>query len=342
MIRRYREASARRAGRLSWRSVAATGLAAAALAGCSGRQSALDPAGREASELAFLFWAMAAGAAVIWLAVIGIAFYATRLRPEPHEEWVGRTLILAGGVAFPLIVLTGLLVPGLAMIPALRAPPGGPLRVEVSGEQWWWRVTYRRPDGSAVASANEVRLPRGQRVELVLTSPDVIHSFWVPSLAGKVDMIPGRTNRLAVEPTEVGMFRGVCAEFCGTSHALMAFETVVMEPADFDAWLAQEAAPAAVPSAGPAAEGARLFGSLGCGGCHAIRGTDARGVVGPDLTHVAGRLSLGAGILSNDHGGLMRWIAATDEVKPDVRMPAFGMLPSPELEALTAYLASLR
>jgi cytochrome c oxidase subunit 2 len=314
-----------------------------ALLGCSGAQSALDPAGREAGEVAHLFWIMLAGSVVLWLAVIGIALYATCFRPGPHEEWVGRTLIFGGGVALPLVVLTGLLVPGLAMIPALRVPGGGPLRIEVAGEQWWWRVAYHRPGREPVASANEIRLPAGQRIELVLTSPDVIHSFWIPSIAGKVDMIPGRVNRLAVEPTRTGTFRGVCAEFCGTSHALMAFVVVVMEPAAFDAWLEREAAPAAVPPPeGPAARGQALFGELGCGGCHAVRGTEAKGVIGPDLTHLASRESLAAGILANDHASRLRWIAATGEVKPEARMPAFGMVPTPELEALAAYLGSLR
>ena len=322
------------------------GLAACALTvvlgGCGGVQSALDPAGREAHDVAVLFWAMLAGSAVIWLGVVGAAVYATRIRPGPHEQRVGRALILGGGVALPLVVLTGLLVPGLAMIPALRAPAVDPLRIEVSGEQWWWRVAYLRPGMEPVESANEVRLPRGRRVELVLVSPDVIHSFWIPSLAGKIDMIPGRVNRMVLEPTRTGLFRGQCAEFCGTSHALMAFAVVVMEPDAFDAWLAHAAAPAAPPPPdGPVAAGAQLFADLGCGGCHAIRGTGARGVIGPDLTHVGGRETLGAGILPNDHGAFVRWIAATHEVKPDVRMPAFGMLPPSELDALAAYLESL-
>jgi cytochrome c oxidase subunit 2 len=309
--------------------------------GCSGDQSALDPAGREAEDVARLFWIMLAGAIVLWAAVVGVAVYAAHIRPRQHAEWVGRALILGGGVALPLVVLTGLLVPGLAMIPALRAP-GGPLRIEVAAEQWWWRIVYHQPGRGPVASANEIRLPRGQRIELELTSPDVIHSFWVPSLAGKVDAIPGRRTRLVLEPTRAGTFRGACAEFCGTSHALMAFVVVVMEPAEFDAWLEREATPAAPPPDGPAARGAELFQELGCGGCHTIRGTHAQGVIGPDLTHVAGRRRLGAGTLPNDHASRVRWIAATGEVKPEVRMPAFGMLPAAELEALASYLGSLR
>lgn len=311
------------------------------LAGCGGIQSALAPAGSEAEDVAFLFWVMVAGAAVLWLAVVGGAVYAVVVRPRPHDERVGRAVILGGGIALPLVVLTALLVPSLAMIPAFRAP-GGPLRIEVSGEQWWWRVAYLPPGRPPVPSANEIRLPRGQRVEIALSSPDVIHSFWIPSLAGKVDMIPGRTNRIVIEPTRTGSFRGQCAEFCGTSHALMAFTVEVMEPDAFAEWLRREAGPAAAPAGDDAAAGARLFTDLGCGGCHAVRGTAARGGIGPDLTHLASRGSLGAGILPNDHESLVRWIAATPEEKPDVHMPAFGMLPQAELDALATYLGGLR
>lgn len=313
-----------------------------AVGGCSGIQSALDPAGRETQAVAFLFWIMLAGAGLIWSAVVGIALYATRLRPKPHAPRVGRALILGGGVVLPLLVLTGLLVPGLAMIRTLRAPGDATLRITVAGEQWWWRVAYHLPDHAPIISANEIRLPVGQRVELGLTSGDVIHSLWIPALAGKLDMIPGRTNTLVVEPTRTGTFRGVCAEFCGTAHALMAFAVVVMEPAEFEGWLEREAAPAKRPTQEPAATGAALFTALGCGGCHTVRGTMATGSIGPDLTHLSSRRSLGAGVLANDAASLHRWIAATDEIKPEVRMPAYGMLPAPELAALTAYLESLR
>src|SRR5690606_10957177 len=142
------------------------------------------------------------------------------------------------------------------------------LRLAVSGEQWWWRVRYELPGGVAVISANEIRLPTGRRAELILDSPDVIHSFWVPPLGGKMDMIPGRTTRLVVEPERVGRFRGACAEFCGASHALMAFTVEVMAPADFDAWLAAEARPAAAPQSEAARRGAALFVDVGCGVCH--------------------------------------------------------------------------
>jgi cytochrome c oxidase subunit II len=192
-----------------------------------------------------------------------------------------------------------------------------------------------------VASANEVRLPRGQRVEIELSSPDVIHAFWIPSLGGKVDMIPGRVNRLVLEPTRAGSFRGVCAEFCGESHALMAFSVEVMEPAAFEQWLAEQAAGAVAPATPEAMRGQALFEQVGCGACHAVRGTAAEGTIGPDLTHLAGRATLAAGILPNDREALVRWITQAETIKPGSRMPSFGALPEGDVEAIAAYLEGL-
>jgi cytochrome c oxidase subunit II len=314
---------------------------ALALTACSGPQSALDPAGEGAARIADLFWIMAGGAALIWVLVIGVVVYATRIAPGPHSERVGDVLLLWGGLVVPTVVLGGLLTWGLAMMAELRAPADG-LRIAVSGEQWWWRVDYHMPGRDApVSSANEVRLPQGQRVEFELSSPDVIHAFWIPSIAGKVDMIPGRTTRLVVEPTRTGTFRGACAEFCGESHALMAFSVEVMEPAAFEQWLAQEAAGAKAPATAEAARGRELFGQVGCAACHAVRGTLAEGTIGPDLTHLAGRATLAAGILPNDRDALVRWITQTETIKPGSRMPSFGALPAEHVEAIAAYLEGL-
>ena len=315
------------------------------LAGCGGPQSALDPAGRSAERIADLFWWMTAGAGVIWLAVIGLAFYAIRVRPEAHSRRQANLLIIGGGAIIPTVVLTALLAYGLALMPDLLAPaPEGSLKIAVSGEQWWWRVRYLPPggNGGAVELANEIRLPVGERVEFHLESPDVIHSFWIPALGGKIDMIPGRTNRLTLEPTRTGVFRGACAEYCGTSHALMSFYVIVLEKADFAVWLEHQQEPAQPPQQPLAGRGQELFLANGCGACHTVRGTLADGVVGPDLTHVGSRLSLGAGILPNEPDAFLRWIAGTEDVKPGVHMPAFGMLPPEDLRALAVYLEGLQ
>lgn len=313
------------------------------IAGCGGPQSALVPAGRSAERIAEIFWWMTAVGVVIWIAVIALAIWAGRTPPEAHTRRRASLLIIGGGAILPTVVLAVLVVYGLAPIPALLAPaPDGSPRIAVSGEQWWWRVRYEPPGGEAVVLANEIRLPVGEPVEFRLESPDVIHSFWIPSLAGKIDMIPGRVTRLAVTPTKTGVFRGACAEYCGTSHALMSFYVVVEEKEAFDRWLANQRAPAAQPTGSVAARGQELFLANGCGACHAIRGTAAKGVIGPDLTHVGSRLSIGAGILPNNQDTLLRWTARTDHVKPGVLMPAFGMLPKEDLQALAVYMEGLK
>jgi len=325
-------------------------LCAAALAGCScsGAQSSLHPAGVEAATIAQLFWIMAIGALVVWAAVVGIALYAGLLRPRPHGRATSRWLIFGGGVAIPTVVLGALLVYGLVLMPQLRRPVAHDgLRIAVSGEQWWWRVRYL-PGAEAdtgtngIVLANEIRLPVGKRVEFVLTSPDVIHSFWIPSLGGKVDMIPGRTTTLVLQPTRTGVFRGACAEYCGTSHAFMQLPVVVMEPEAFDAWLRQQARPAPTPASALARQGEQAFHSNGCSACHAVRGTAATGVAGPDLTHVGSRLSLAAGTLPNDAEAFRRWITDTHAIKPEALMPPFGMLPGADVQSMAVYLEGLQ
>jgi cytochrome c oxidase subunit 2 len=243
----------------------------------------------------------------------------------------------------PAVVLALLLVYGLAMLPkTIARAPEGSLKIAVTGEQWWWQVRYLSPNGEEVVLANEIRIPVGEPVEFELDSRDVIHSFWIPSLGGKMDMIPGRRTRLTLRPTRTGTFRGVCAEYCGTSHALMAFYVVVTEKAEFVQWLDQQRQPAPAPAEPIAVKGREFFFSYGCSACHTVRGTAADGVVGPDLTHTGSRLSVGAGALPNEPQAFQKWIARTDKVKPGVSMPHFGMLPPEELKALAAYLDSLQ
>ena len=313
-----------------------------AVAACGGPQSALQPAGVEAQQVARLFLAMASAGAVIWLAVMGLLVHGLRRRRAAWGPRQAGRLILWGGAVLPAVSLAVLLASALWLMPSIRpwaAAGQGGLRIEVEGHQYWWRVVYRPPDGGpAVVSANEIRLPVGERVELVLTSADVIHSFWIPPLGGKMDMIPGRTNRLWLEATEPGTFRGPCAEFCGTSHALMAFPAVAMPPEAFAQWLAERASPS--PNAG--GEGREAFVRHGCGACHRVAGTEAQGAVGPDLSHVGSRLGIGAGILPNDEQALVRFISRPDEVKHGVEMPGFAMLPPDEIRLLATYLRGLR
>ena len=193
-----------------------------------------------------------------------------------------------------------------------------------------------------MVTANEIRMPLGERVEFLLGADKVIHSFWIPALGGKMDMFPGRETRVSLRAEKTGVYRGQCAEFCGASHAWMAFETVVMESEAFDAWLEAEAGDALMPEEGAAARGAALFLSQGCGACHAIRGTEAVGQVGPDLTHVGGRLSLGAGRMGVSASDFTRWIGHTEALKPEVQMPSYDFLSREELDDLANYLVGLK
>lgn len=312
------------------------------VSGCAGIQSALDPAGVEAEAVAGLFWIMLAGAVLIWTAVMAVLVHAGRRQRKVYSQaFAGRVILWAGAIV-PTLILAALLAYGLSLMPRLRpwnaeAAADAPLRIEVVGEQFWWRVTYHRRGMNPVVSANEIRLPVGERVAFTLGSADVIHSFWIPSLGGKMDMIPGRENTLTLEAAKPGTYRGPCAEFCGPSHALMALAAVAMVPVEFDAWLAREAEPS--PGIGGAGEAAFL--ANGCGACHAVNGTEAGGTVGPDLSHLGSRVTLGAGILPNTQATIARFIAETGRIKPGVRMPAYHALPAEEIETIAAWLKGL-
>jgi cytochrome c oxidase subunit 2 len=306
------------------------------LAGCSGPQSSLDPAGEAAERVSELFWQMLTGAAVIWCIVIGASVLASYRGSRTWDDRTAFRVILWGGAVFPTIVLAGLLVHGLRLMPELRAA-GGDLRIEVEARQFWWHVTYHAEGRPPIVSANELRMPAGGIVEVVLTSPDVIHSFWIPAIAGKTDAIPGRTTRQMLKPTRPGIYRGACAEFCGSSHALMAMTAEVMTPERFEAWLDEEGGPAKPQ----ASAGEQVFQQAGCGACHTVRGTPANGTVGPDLTHVGSRHAIGAGILPNSPEEIARFVAHADEVKPGIDMPSYRMLPEQDLMALATWLAGL-
>ncbi|HEX7054323.1 MAG TPA: c-type cytochrome [Burkholderiales bacterium] len=299
-------------------------------------QSALAPNGPEAAAIAGISWLLFIGAAVIFVAVMALAALAVSGRaPRLGRHGV----IVAGGVVFPLVVLSALLVYTLVRGASLGAPGEPALRIAVTGHQWWWEIAYLRADGSVdFVTANELRLPVGQTVELLLRSGDVLHSFWVPALAGKLDLVPGKENRLRLAAARAGAWRGQCAEYCGGPHAQMAFYVIAAEAEAFEQWRAGQRLPAA---SGGDAQGRRLFLAR-CASCHTVRGTAAEGRLGPDLTHVASRVSLAAGILPNDTGTLRDWIASSQHVKPGNLMPSFAELGDAELQALAAYVGSLR
>ena len=320
----------------------AIGVIGAASSGCDGVQSSLTPAGGPADFIFDLYWWMAAGALVIWLGVVALGWYYGRPHLESPSLRRDRWLIVGAGTVFPVIVLTVLLAYGLAGIPRIVArAPEGSLLVRVHGERWWWRIEYVMP-GGIVHVANEIRLPVNEPVQFELMSDNVIHSFWIPALGGKMDMIPGRTTALALHPRSTGVFAGACAEYCGTSHAFMRFAVEVMERPAFEAWLATQAADGVEPQAPASSRGRDLFLGSGCGACHTVRGTAARGRIAPDLTHVGGRLTIGAGTLPASPDAFRRWIAEAHRSKPGVLMPPFAALGDEALEAIATYLTELR
>jgi cytochrome c oxidase subunit 2 len=258
--------------------------------------------------------------------------------PEPRLR---RTVNTA--VAITILLLLVLLAASVFTDRALaRLPLKDAINIEVTAHQWWWTVKYvNGPVSETFETANEIHVPVGRPVVVQLHSDDVIHSLWVPSLAGKRDLIPGRTATLAFQADRPGLYRGQCAEFCGFQHAFMAFEVHAHAPAEYEAWRQQQLAPAPEPSEANAQRGKALFQSVSCALCHSVQGTLAQGRKAPDLTHFASRRTIAAGTLPNTPGNLASWIADPHKHKPGVNMPAHP-LSGEDLAALVAYLGTLK
>lgn len=309
---------------------------------CRQDQSILAPHSSSADSITHLANLLITGGGIVLIIVLAITCIAivgpTRIRRYLADE---KSIVL-GGIVFPIATLTPLLLYGYAELgrPPERGGESG-LHVTVVGERWWWRLIYTHPDGRTFESANELRIPVGRPVHLKLRTADVIHSFWVPNLAGKVDMIPGRTNKLTLSANQVGAFRGQCAEYCGGAHALMAFKVIALGDADFRNWMERESGPAREPSTQELRKGRELFETNGCGGCHTIRGTKANGRVGPDLTHLASRTTLAAARLENTPDNLVLWIRDNQTIKPENLMVPYRNLRSEQVESIASYLESL-
>jgi cytochrome c oxidase subunit 2 len=312
-------------------------------------QSTLDASAGSAAELIErLGVSLYVGAGAILIVVLALALWGVF---GPSKRIHERRWVIGGGIIFPSIALTALLAHSLTVGNAIgalgQASPHAddsrePLRVHVIGRQWWWEVRYEQPGAQPhIVLANELHLPTDSPVELSLASADVIHSFWVPALAGKVDMIPGRTTRLILRSSASGRFRGQCAEYCGGQHAWMALLVVAESRPSFDAWLARQARPVEVPSDPFLKLGYDSFFNGGCDKCHAVRGTPATAQLGPDLTHVGSRESLAAGMLANHVGTMAGWIAGAQDVKPGNLMPSMAIYSGRELRAVSAWLESL-
>jgi cytochrome c oxidase subunit 2 len=305
----------------------------------TGIQSALNPQGPQAAVIAEITWVLFIGGTAIFVVVMALAGWALWRRPA----WLGsHAMIVGGGIAFPAVVLTALLLYSLARAAGLRDTEAPTVRIAVVGHQWWWHVAYLDAAGGIdFVSANELNVPVGQSVEVEVRTADVLHSFWVPALAGKLDMIPGKNNRLRLRAAAPGVVRGQCAEYCGGPHAKMAFFVVAQAPAEFEAWREAQRRPARTPANELALKGRDVF-LAHCAACHTVRGTAADGVLGPDLTHVGSRVSIGAGILPNNAGAIGGWIASSQHIKPGNLMPSFQRFSGAELQALAAYVESLK
>lgn len=257
-------------------------------------------------------------------------------RPQRDE---GGMSWIYWGVGITTVVLVVCMLFNLKTIAATSTSPDakGALTVQVTAQQWWWQVAYQDPDSHKVfLTANEIHIPVGRKVKFLLDSADVIHSFWVPSLAGKMDVIPGQTNVTWVEADEPGIYRGECAVFCGAEHARMEFRVVAQTPKDFAAWQAHQLEEAPQPQDATTLRG-RLAFEAHCAACHTLRGSSAAGMAGPDLTHFMDRSTLAAGALSNDEGHLADWIRDPQKIKPGTSMPTVP-LSDADLAAVVAYL----
>ncbi len=328
-----------------WAPLPLSGGALALLTGCSpNHQSTLSPSGPGSQTAATSWWLLFGVATFVCVLVTAAAVLAVvvRRRARRVHGGEGRGIVLVLGIVLPSLVFAGtfaLSVVGLSRTSGADRPPAA--TVEVIGHTWWWEVRYTGTDGSTKAvTANEIHIPVGKPVRIRLKSADVIHSFWVPELMPKTDLLPDRINTTWLQADHSGRYRGQCAEYCGRQHAHMAFEVVAESSTDFDRWLSRQAAPAATPSDSEARRGMEVFTQGTCATCHTVRGTSADGEKGPDLTHVGSRGRLGAGAIPNDFGHMAGWVANSQTVKPGNEMPPQRLSPD-DLRAVVTYLQGL-
>jgi cytochrome c oxidase subunit II len=324
-----------------------------ASSGCRGAQSMLDPRGPVAAEIETLWWVLLGVCSVGFVILATLFFYAVYRRHDRRPRLPHGAFIIGGGLVLPAAGLITLLVYGTEVGRRIVAEADTPaLRIEATGHRFWWEFHYpAEDDAPEVTTANELFLPVGVPVEVTVAARDVIHSFWVPSLAGKLDMIPGHTNVIRLEAGEEGRLRGQCAEYCGAQHARMAFGVAMVSPEAFAAWREARSRPAEAPAEGtPASTGLSAFVDHDCALCHRVEGAipgsgqgdPSSGIRGPDLTHVAARDTLGARTLTYSRENAAHWIRAHHELKPGSLMPRFDTLPDETVEALADFLDTLR
>lgn len=320
-------------------------LVAALLAGCAGDPpAATRPAGPHAATLADLWWLLFGMASAVFIGVMTYLVYALFRSRKASVKNAGAPpshprSVVWGGIVMPAIVLTIVFTATVRTLWALSTPEQeSPLTIHVAGKQWWWQVRYT---DYQFETANEIHVPVGQPVQIKLTSDNVIHSFWVPQLHGKLDLVPGYANTIWIEADTPGEYRGLCAEFCGIQHANMMFLVIAQPQEEFEAWVAAQQRPAALPQDELTQQGLDLFLGANCIECHTVRGTHATGNLGPDLTHLASRRTLASALMENNIGNLGGWIANPQHSKPGNLMPPADELNGEQLQALLAYLQTL-
>jgi cytochrome c oxidase subunit 2 len=322
-------------------------LAFLLVAGCGTPMQMFSSASEPAERITRLTWFMVILATIVYAIVMGAMLIAVRRNRQRSATEVdlskaGVRPIVIGGFLLPAFVLTAVFgVAETALGKVHHETPA--LTINITGHQWWWQLEYALPTLSErVRAANEIHIPVNQPVRLLLTSADVIHSFWVPRLQGKIDVIPGDTNDLRLLATVPGTFIGQCAEFCGVQHARMGITVVVDDSATFARWLGNQLADGRAPTDSLTADGQRLFVTGPCAMCHAVRGTEARAQIAPDLTHVGSRLTIAAGTLPTTVGTLEGWIMNAQLMKPGTQMPTLTQFSGPQLRALATYVAGLK
>jgi cytochrome c oxidase subunit 2 len=305
----------------------------------------LAPHSAPAHDIAALFWWMLAAAVVVFAGTtgfLGVAFVRRRRSGMPvfgESDAAGRGLVLLFGIAIPIVVLIAVFtIANFAVAAHTDGRARGGVEVDVTGHQWWWEVSY---PGTGAVTANEIHIPAGRRVNVVVRSADVIHSFWIPELNRKIDLIPGTVNHVSLRADRPGRYYGQCAEYCGVQHAHMRMVVVAEPPARFAAWERAEGADSVAPATPAARRGERVFASNACASCHRLRGTRAAARIGPDLTHLMSRASLAALTIPNTRGALAEWIRDPQHVKPGNRMPGLN-LSERDYADLLAYLRGLK
>ena len=324
------------------------------LCGCGSMSWMSDTRGPDSDQIATLAWVASIGIALIVLTVWAILAYLIARRTRgtlaehmPHTTKTGMGWIYTWGLAIPGVLLLAALIASISVMFSANEHSHmhshEAAEITITGHQWWWEVRYNgKTPEDTFDTANEIHIPVGRPVMIALRSADVIHSFWIPKLHGKVDLVPAGHNSIVLQADAPGRYEGQCSEFCGAEHALMRLVVVAEPEAQYEAWKFAQHKPSIIPTREPEVHGLEVFEKRACGVCHTIRGTQSVGHVGPDLTHIGSRQMIGANSYPNDRAHLQAWITRPHSLKPQVLMPNLSQMTGEDINALAVYLRSLQ